>query len=50
MSLEPRDFDIHHVRGGSGAVGCGHANNGCIMLDGFAKLVREAVLARKMLS
>ena len=50
MGLGARNLDIHHVRGSSGAVGGGHANHCRIAPNGFAKLVREALLARKMVS
>ena len=50
VGIEPRDLDIHHVRGGSGAVCRGHTDHGSVTPNGFAKLVRKALLTSKMIS
>ena len=50
VGIEPRDFDIHHVRGCSGAVRSGHTDHGSVTPNGFAKLVRKALLTSKMIS
>ena len=50
VGIEPRDLDIHHIRGGSGAVRSGHTDHGSITPKRFAKLVREALLTSEMIS
>ena len=50
VGIEPRDFDIHHIRGGSEAVRCGHTDHDSVTPNGFEKLVREAILKSKMFS
>ena len=50
VGIEPRDFDIHHIRGGSGAIRSGHTDHGSVTPNGFPKLVREALFTSKMIS
>ena len=50
VGIEPRDLEIHHVRGGSGAVRSGHTDHSSVKPNGFAKLVRKALVTSKMIS
>ena len=49
VGVEPRDFNTHHICGDNGAVDCCHADHSHVTPIGFAKLVWEVFLARKMI-
>ena len=49
VGIEPQSFDIHNVRGGSRAVGCGHTDHGSIMPNRYVQLIRKALVTSKLI-